>query len=126
MPNHFAKSLVSLKSHTIGLILHDVTNPILTSAAQTLQPALVERGYSVLFATSNGSYEEEVRAIEMFQTRMVDGILVYPLAAFAPRASAEAAAAQFPRSCCWWASRMPASMPSASTSWPARMMPRVT
>lgn len=79
VPNHFAKSLVSLKSHTVGLILHDVTNPILTSAAQTIQLALAERGYSVLFATSNGSFEAEVRAIAMFQTRMVDGILIYPM-----------------------------------------------
>lgn len=79
VPNHFAKSLVSLKSNTVGLILHDVTNPILTSAAQMIQLALAERGYSVLFATSNGSFEEEIRAIEMFQTRMVDGILIYPL-----------------------------------------------
>ncbi|OWJ69098.1 LacI family DNA-binding transcriptional regulator [Inquilinus limosus] len=79
VPNHFAKSLVSLRSNTVGLILHDVTNPILTSAAQMIQLALAERGYSVLFATSNGSFEEEIRAIEMFQTRMVDGILIYPL-----------------------------------------------
>ncbi len=43
VPNHFAKSLVSLKSNTIGLILHDVTNPILTSAAQMIQLALAER-----------------------------------------------------------------------------------
>ena len=79
VPNHFAKSLVSLRSNTVGLILHDVTNPILTSAAQMIQLALAKRGYSVLFATSNGSFEEEIRAIEMFQTRMVDGILIYPL-----------------------------------------------
>ena len=34
VPNHIAKSLVSRRSHTVGLILHEITNPILTTAAE--------------------------------------------------------------------------------------------
>ena len=33
----------------------------------------------MLFATSSGNFEEELRAIEMFRSRMVDGLLIYPL-----------------------------------------------
>jgi LacI family transcriptional regulator len=79
VPNNIAKSLVSRRSNTVGLILHEITNPILTSAAKEIQLALASRGYGVLFATSNGSFDEELHAIEMFRSRMVDGLLIYPL-----------------------------------------------
>ena len=78
VPNHIAKSLVSRRSHTVGLILHELSNPILTSAAEKIQRTLAARGYGVLFASSNGSFEEELRVIEMFRARMVDGLLIYP------------------------------------------------
>ena len=64
VPNHIAKSLVSRRSNTVGLILHEITNPILTTAAERIQRTLAARGYGVLFASSNGSLEAEMRAIE--------------------------------------------------------------
>jgi LacI family transcriptional regulator len=79
VPNHIAKSLVSRRSNTVGLILHEITNPILTSAAEKIQHALAARGYGVLYASSNGSLEVEKRAIETFRARMVDGLLIYPV-----------------------------------------------
>jgi DNA-binding LacI/PurR family transcriptional regulator len=79
VPNHMAKSLVSRRSNTVGLILHEITNPILTSAAEKIQRTLAARGYGVLFASSNGSLDEEKRAIGMFRARMIDGLLIYPV-----------------------------------------------
>lgn len=79
IPNLVAKSLAANKTHTVGLILHDIMNPILTQAAKQIQLELSARGYSVLFATSNGSFEEELHAIEVFRAHMVDGLLIYPL-----------------------------------------------
>jgi LacI family transcriptional regulator len=76
-PNHLARSLVNRQSRTIGLILTNVQNPILTLAAQLIQSALAERGYATLFATSNHSVAEEQRAIDVFLGRQVDGILIY-------------------------------------------------
>lgn len=78
MPNQVAKSLVSRETKTIGLVLTDITNPALTQAAQSIELALAERGYSTLFATSNNDLEEEKRVIAMFQSRQVDGMLIYP------------------------------------------------
>ena len=79
VPNHIAKSLVSRRSNTVGLIMHELTNPILTTAAETIQRALAARGYGVLFASSNGSLEAEMRAVELFRARMIDGLLIYPV-----------------------------------------------
>jgi LacI family transcriptional regulator len=78
MPNQVAKSLVSRETMTIGLVLTDITNPALTQVAQSIELALAERGYSTLFATSNNNLDEEKRVIAMFQSRQVDGMLIYP------------------------------------------------
>ncbi|QYO75521.1 LacI family DNA-binding transcriptional regulator [Devosia salina] len=78
MPNQVAKSLVSRETKTIGLVLTDITNPALTQVAQSIELALAERGYSTLFATSNNDLDEEKRIFAMFQSRQVDGMLIYP------------------------------------------------
>ena len=78
LPNHIAKSLVSRETKTIGLVLTDINNPTLTHTAQAIEIALAERGYGTLFATSNNTLSEEVRAIELFRSRQVDGMLIYP------------------------------------------------
>ncbi len=79
VPNQIAQSLVLNRSNTIGLILHEITNPVLTSVAHMVQKTLGKHGYSVLFASSNGDPEEELRAIAAFRSRMVDGLLIYPI-----------------------------------------------
>lgn len=78
LPNHIAKSLVSRETKTVGLVLTSITNPILTRVAQAIELRLAELGYSTLFATSNGDHHEEKKAIEMFRSRQVDGMLIYP------------------------------------------------
>ena len=78
LPNQIAKSLVSRETKTIGLVLTDITNPILTQAAQAIELVLSEKGYSTLFATSNNDEAEEIKVLEMFRSRQVDGMLIYP------------------------------------------------
>jgi len=69
---------VSRETKTIGLVLTDINNPVLTHTAQSIELALAARGYGTLFATSNNNMAEEIRAIEMVRARQVDGILIYP------------------------------------------------
>jgi LacI family transcriptional regulator len=78
LPNHIAKSLVSRETKTIGLVITDINNPALTHTAQAIEIALAERGYGTLFATSNNTISEEIRAIDLFRSRQVDGMLIYP------------------------------------------------
>jgi LacI family transcriptional regulator len=77
-PNHVARSLVSRETKTIGLVLTDIMNPTLTRTAQQVELALAERGYGTLLATSNHKLSEEKRVAEMFRSRRVDGMLIYP------------------------------------------------
>lgn len=78
LPNQIAKSLVSRETKTIGLVLTDITNPVLTRVAQAVELALAARGYGTLFATSNNNMADERRAVELFRSRQVDGMLIYP------------------------------------------------
>ncbi len=78
LPNHIAKSLVSRETKTIGLVLTDISNPTLTGTAQALETALARKGYGTLFATSNNNVADERRVVEMFRSRQVDGMLIYP------------------------------------------------
>lgn len=77
-PNHVAKSLVNRETRTIGLVLTDVMNPVLTHTAQAVELALAERGYGTLFATSNNNFAQEIKVVDMFRSRQVDGMLIYP------------------------------------------------
>lgn len=78
VPNNYAKSLVLKRSHTVGMLLEDLTNPQPTAVATALQRELSKLGYGVLFATNNTA-DQEAEAIEMVRSRMVDGLLIYPV-----------------------------------------------
>jgi LacI family transcriptional regulator len=78
LPNHIARSLVSRATRTIGLVLTDITNPTLTLAARSVEQRLSSEGYRVMFAASYGQLENEQRAISVFRSYQVDGMLVYP------------------------------------------------
>ncbi|MBL4807891.1 MAG: LacI family DNA-binding transcriptional regulator [Rhodobacteraceae bacterium] len=78
-PNLVAQSLVSSQSWTIGLVLTDIMNPILTEVAQAIGAALHDKGYSILFATSSSNAEREAEVINTFRSRQVDGLLVFPV-----------------------------------------------
>ncbi|WEX11109.1 LacI family DNA-binding transcriptional regulator [Chelativorans sp. AA-79] len=77
-PNHIARSLVHSATRTIGLVMTDIMNPTLTLAARTIERELSLAGYAMMFAASDSSVENEKRAIELFLSYQVDGMLIYP------------------------------------------------
>ena len=77
-PNRIAQSLVTAQSMTVGLVLTDIRNPILTNVAVEISNLLSDQGYSTLFASSNNDLQNEVDAINTFRARQADGILIYP------------------------------------------------
>ncbi len=77
-PNRIARSLASSASKTMGLVITDITSSTLTLAAHTIERELSAAGYAVMFAASDSDLAIEKRAIELFQSYQVDGMLVYP------------------------------------------------
>lgn len=78
VPNNSAKSLVTKKSNTVGMLVEYLTNPQPTAVATALEREMADRGYGVLFATSS-TPEQETAAIDMFRRNGVDGLLIYPV-----------------------------------------------
>ena len=78
LPNQVAKSLVMKETRSIGLILTDITNPVLTAVAQAVELELSRLGYITLFATSNNQIDLERKMIETFRQRRADGMLIFP------------------------------------------------
>ncbi len=78
LPNHVARSLVQRETRSVGLILTDLKNPVLTAVAQAVELGLSKRGYTTLFATSNNILSVEAQMIEAFRAKRADGMLIFP------------------------------------------------
>ncbi len=78
LPNHIARSLANRATRTIGLIMTDIMNPTLTLAARAIERELSAAGYGMMFAASDSKVANEKKALALFQSCQVDGILIYP------------------------------------------------
>jgi len=73
--NNFASSLRKQKSHTIGVLLHELNSNFITSVLSGIEKVTTEAGYDIIIAHSGESYEKEVaNATNLFHKR-VDGVI---------------------------------------------------
>ena len=75
-PSEVARSLKSRKTKTIGVILADIRSPFYAAVLSGIEEILLEHDYSAIFVNSGKSHEMELRNIEYFLSRNVDGILI--------------------------------------------------
>lgn len=78
VPNALARSLHVKKTHTLALVLTDITNPFFTTVARGVEDAASERGYSVMFCNTDESEDEEVEHVHALLQKQVDGLLLVP------------------------------------------------
>lgn len=79
VPNGAARGLTGQSTHTIGVIVPDVSNPYFSDMATAIEEAAAERGYRMLLSNSMRDTRQELYAIEGFLCRRIDGILISPL-----------------------------------------------
>lgn len=75
-PSSVAKSLVTKKTHAVGLVVSDITEPFFSEIIRGAETKLVEENYNMMLSNSNWVVEEELKYIRMFQEGRVDGILM--------------------------------------------------
>jgi LacI family transcriptional regulator len=73
-PNQLARSLRMRRSHTIALIIPDITNPFYPSVARGMQDAVTPAGYHVIVSNTDADPEAERAILRQMVTRRVDGI----------------------------------------------------
>ncbi len=75
VPNRIASSMITKKTHSIGLIIPDITNPFFPEVARGVEDYANMEGYHVVLCNSDNKLDKEVSYIGMLQEKMVDGII---------------------------------------------------
>ncbi len=71
-----ARSLVTKKTLTIGVVVTTIEDPFIGDVVSGVEQVANDHGYSVLLAQSQADPEREMRVVQSFHERRVDGILV--------------------------------------------------
>ncbi len=73
-PNSLARSMVTKKTKTVGLIIPDVRNPFFTDLVRGAEDIAVDRGYNLFFCNTDDDLSKEIRYINTLIEKQVDGI----------------------------------------------------
>ena len=75
-PNFLARGLRMGKTHTIGLIVADISNKFYAKIAREIEKVASENNYNVIFCSSDEDVEKEIKLINMLRNRQVDGLII--------------------------------------------------
>ncbi len=75
-PDAQARSLVMRRTQTIGVVVTTITDPFIAEIVQAVERTARDHDYSVILASSNAETEREIAAVEMLQSKRVDGMIV--------------------------------------------------
>lgn len=74
-PNDVARSLVMRKTHVLGAVIPDVTNPFFSEVIRGIEDRASEFGYSILLCNSDDDAVKEEKYIHLLKEKGVDGII---------------------------------------------------
>jgi LacI family transcriptional regulator len=94
-PNPVARSLRTRRSHTVGVLIPDLNNPLFPPIVRGLEDKLAEAGYVVLLGNTDSDDGREQLLFEQMRARHVDGF-VLATATTHDRILADAATAGLP------------------------------
>jgi len=75
-PSAVARSLVTRKTKTIGVVVTTIADPFIAEVVSGIEEVANDHGYSVFLANSNADPDREIKVVHSFHERRVDGILV--------------------------------------------------
>ncbi len=75
-PNHYARSLVTNQSHTLGIVVPDILNPFFSELIRGADDTAQRLGYSLILCNSDDIPEKEETHIRFLSQRAVDGIIL--------------------------------------------------
>lgn len=76
--NRAAANLRAQKSHTIGLVVTDITNPFFAELAVSIEAELENLDYTVMLCNSLDNLAKQDRLLRVLSGHMVDGIVICP------------------------------------------------
>lgn len=75
-PNLLARSLAQRKTHTIGVLIPDITNPFFPEIVRGAEDKAKEAGYTIILGNSDNQLSKEEVYLNLFLSKRVDGILL--------------------------------------------------
>jgi LacI family transcriptional regulator len=76
-PSGVARGLATQQTHTLGLVVPDITNPFFPEVARGVQDGARGSGYSVFLCNTDESPQEELQVLHSLAAQPVDGILLF-------------------------------------------------
>jgi DNA-binding LacI/PurR family transcriptional regulator len=76
--NQYASFLRGKKSHMIGMLIADISNPFYHPMVRAVQDVASQHEYGVMIANSDHTREKELLFVESVIRRPVDGIVIVP------------------------------------------------
>ncbi len=80
-PNTLARSMITGKTHSLGLVIANVEDPFFARLTRGITDAARAEGFEVLVANTDEDLDLERRAVRIFEDKQVDGILITPTSA---------------------------------------------
>ena len=94
-PNPVARSLRTRRSHTIGVLIPDLNNPLFPPIVRGIEDRLAEHGYVALLGNTDADLTKEQLVFDQLRARHVDGFVLATATAGSP-ILAEAAESDVP------------------------------
>ncbi len=77
-PNRLARSLRLKRTHTLALVVTDITNPFWTTVVRGVEDAARTSGFNVILCNTDESEEKQDQYLDVLLQKQVDGILLVP------------------------------------------------
>lgn len=75
-PNHVAKSLVSRKTYTIGVIIPEISHSFFPDVVRGIEEVTYQFNYQLFLTHAHEQFSREKKAINTLRAKRVDGLLV--------------------------------------------------
>lgn len=75
-PNALARGLITQKTHTVGLVVPDLTNPVFPEIIRGAEDVALREGYTLYISNINEQPERERTALQRFESSQVDGVII--------------------------------------------------
>jgi len=79
VPNRIARSLVTNKTKTIGLIISDIIDPFYAEISRAIEDTLNKDGYSLFLCNTDNDIKREIQYINLLLEQNVEGIILVPI-----------------------------------------------
>lgn len=75
-PNHIAKSLVSRKTETIGVVIPEISHAFFPEVVRGIDEVTYQSNYQLILTNAAEKFEREKKAVNTLRSKRVDGILI--------------------------------------------------